>query len=153
MNRWCRIVLALSVAATVVWISGGWVGYQVRSDSTLARHTLLVFGALLALLLTHGWVGIYLVTLERLLRRRADLGPDVHSALARSRRWGVSGAALGVTAPLAQFLSGNALYPGRLDAQWHAVGGLLSAVALTVTLALEWRALRRVSRVSEGLSD
>lgn len=142
MNRWGRIVWSLAALASAAWISGGLLGYRIVDAETLARHTLVAFSALLALALTHLWVAVYLVVLERLMRRGFATSAAATRALTSARRRGVAAAAVAVFAPVAQFTSANALYPSRLDAGWHAVAGLLTAIALGVALGLERRALR-----------
>jgi hypothetical protein len=153
LNRWARIVWTLSLLAAAGWIAGGWAGYEVRDGATLARHTLLVFAALLVIVLTHGWVAIYLVTFERLLARDATLSAHQSASLARARRRGAIGAALATIATVAQFAISNALYPARLVGSWHALAALVSSLALAFAAALEWRALSAAGGVARTQTD
>jgi hypothetical protein len=143
MNRWGRIVVFLSAVAGVAWAGAGLLGYRVVDAASLARHTLFSFSALLALVLAHCWVAVYLLTLERLLARRAAIVEPDAAALARARRRGLSGALLAIGAVVAQFSTANALYPGRIEPRWHALAGLASVLALLAALWLETGALRR----------
>jgi len=153
VNRWSRIVWTLSLLAAIGWIAGGWFGYEVRDGASLARHTLLVFFALLALVLTHGWVAIYLLAVEQLLRRRARPSQSEESSLARARRRGAIGAALAIAAALAQFAVSNALFPDRLDAGWHAWGALGTAMLLALAALLERSALAATGELARALAD
>jgi len=150
MNRWGRIVMALASLATAAWIGAGALGYDVVDGGTLARHTLLAFSALLALVLCHAWIAVYLLVAERLVRAA---NAAAAAALARSRRLGVAAAALAVTATIAQFTSANALYPARLDARWHALAALATVVVLVLALALERSALAAAGRSAATAAD
>lgn len=152
MNRWSRIVWTLALGASIAWVVGGAEGYRVHSDATLARHTLITFGALLGLVLTHTWVGVYLLTFERLLKRRVELGAREVDALRLARVGGVASAVGAIAVALLEFLLANALYPARLDPARHAVGGAVSALLLATLLVVEGRALSRaggIARASE----
>jgi len=150
MNRWSRIVVFLSAVAAVAWTGAGWLGFRVTDLATLARHTLVSFSALLALLLVHLWVAIYLLTLERLLTRQGTVAGAAAATLASARRAGAGGALVAIVAVVAQFTTANALFPGRLEPRWHAAAGLASVVALIVALALETVALRRAGSVASA---
>lgn len=153
MNRWGRTALALSTVAAVAWVAAGLLGYRVVDVASLARHTLIAFSALLGLLLMQLWVAVYLLTLERLMRRAGGLSAGGAAELARARRSGLLGSALAIVAASAQFTTANALYPARLDPTWHAIAGSASVVALIAALALETSALRRAGRVVAAAAE
>lgn len=153
MNRWSRIVWTLALLGALAWIVGGSFGYEVRDNASLARHTLLVFAALLALVFTHGWVAVHLLVVERLLRRSSRLSARETSIMASARRRGAAGATLALVSVVAQFAVSNALYPGRLGAGWHALGALGSALVLGLALTLEWAALTAAGKVAKAIAD
>lgn len=153
MNRWARTALGLSTVAAAAWIAAGLLGYRVVDVASLARHTLVAFSALLGLLLMQTWVAVYLLTLERLMRRTRGWKAGDAAELARARRRGLLGSALAIVAASAQFTTANALYPARLDPSWHAVAGAASVVALIAALALETSALRRAGGVVAAAAE
>lgn len=153
MNRWGRTALALSTVAAVAWVAAGLLGYRVVDVASLARHTLIAFSALLGLLLMQLWVAVYLLTLERLMRRAGGSSAGGAAELARARRGGLLGSTLAIVASSVQFTTANALYPARLDPSWHAAAGAVSVVALIAALLLETRALRRAGRVVAATAD
>lgn len=146
MNRWARIVLALSAAATLAWIGAGAMGWRVADDATLAQHTLVSYLVLLALVLTHGWVVAFAIVSNRLLVARAAIGAGARAQLARAGRIAVGAALAAVGAALALFLVSNALYPARLAERSHAIAGGASTAVLVVAWIAEWRALSRHGR-------
>jgi hypothetical protein len=151
VNRWSRIVWTLALAASLAWVGGGWLGYAVRDDATLARHTLLVFSALLALVLTQGWVAIHLIAAERLLSRVAGCSTAERATLVRARRQGGVAALVAMASAIGEFAVSNAVYPARLTPRWHALGALASVLILAVALAVEMGALRRAGIVARAL--
>jgi hypothetical protein len=149
VNRWARIVLALSAFATLAWIGAGATGWRVVDDSTLARHTLVSFLVLLALVMTHGWVALFVVVSSRLVRRRATIPGEALRQLALARFVSLIAAVAAVVAALALFVMSNALYPARLAARPHA----LAAAAATAVLVAAWIAeLRALDRHGRALS-
>jgi len=151
VNRWARIVWVLAVAATGGWVFSAWLGRGVVSDPTLARHTLVAFAALLALVLAHGWIATYLLLLSRALPRAAELGREEKRRLFDNRIRGVVSAVTSILAALALFAVSNALYPARLEARPHAWFALVSCVVLTAALGLEARSLSVVGRLCRQL--
>jgi hypothetical protein len=153
MNRWARIVLALSAFATVGWTASALAGYRVDSDATLARHTLFAFAVLLALVLTHGWVAVFALVANPLVRRRAALPAATARALAAARRLAVAAAVVAIAAALAQFLAANALDPARLRAAPHAFAGWASVALLVLAWLAERHALARHGRALATLAE
>lgn len=153
MNRWARIVLAMSALATLAWAGAGFAGRSVVDDPTLARHTLLSFLVLLALVLTHGWVAVFAVVSGRLLRRRLTPPAQIARRLARARWLAVAAATLAVAAALGLFVISNALYPARLQARPHGLLGWASVAALVVAWLAERHALTRQERALAMLAD
>ena len=141
MNHWARIVLALSLAATLGWIAAGVLGYRVDDARTLAIHTLVSFAALLALVLVHGWVVVFSVVSVRLLRGRVEpLGPEV-AMLVRARNVAAVAGGAAIACALVQFTVSNALFPARLPPRQHALAAGLSLVVLLAAWAAEAVAL------------
>jgi hypothetical protein len=140
LNRWSRIVFAIAVAGCLAWVAAGLAGREAgRGPEPLAVHTLVAFGATLALLLADLWVVVYLATCTRLARAA---GRDL-SALGRARRSVYAAAILAVLLAITAFAVAGALYPGRLDPLLH-VGLALSALgAQIVFVVLAIRLLRR----------
>ena len=153
MNRWGRIVLALSALATLAWAGAGLTGRSVVDDPTLARHTLLSFVILLALVLTHGWVAVFALVSGSLLRRRVEPGMETARQLTRARRLAVVAATVAVAVALAQFLVSNALYPARLKAGQHGMFGWASVVVLALAWLAERSALARHGSTLATLSE
>jgi len=146
VNRWARIVLTLAALATLAWIGAGAMGWSVVDDSTLARHTLVSFLVLLALVLTHGWVALFVVVSSRLVGRRATIDLEARRQLALARRASLVAAIAAVAAALALFLLSNALYPTRLLARPHALAAAAATAVLVVAWIAELRALKRHGR-------
>ena len=153
MNRWARIVLALAALATLGWVLAGASGWSVADDATLARHTLLSYLVLLALILTHGWVAVFAVASNRLVARRATLPGTARRELSRARLAAFAAACSAVAATLAQFLISNALYPARLVARPHAIAGWATTGILVLAWIAERRALTRHGRALAALEN
>jgi hypothetical protein len=146
VNRWARIVLALSAAATLAWIGAGAMGWRVVDDSTLAQHTLVSFLVLLALVLTHGWVAFFVVVSSQLVGRRATISDQALRQLSLARRVSLAAAFAAVAAALALFLLSNALYPARLAARPHALAAGAATAVLVAAWIAELHALKRHGR-------
>jgi hypothetical protein len=153
MNRWARIVLALSALATLAWAGAGLAGRSIVDDLTLARHTLLSFVVLLALVLTHAWVAMFALVSSGLLRRRIAPPAVAARELARARWSAVIAAAVAMAAALGQFLVSNALYPARLKAGQHGLFGWASVAILVLAWLAERQALARHGRALATLTD
>jgi len=151
MNRWGKIVLVLATVATAAWLVSGWLGRSVIDDATLARHTLIAFSALLALLLTHGWIVAYLLLLRRYLGAAVSLEPKDRRELDRGRAIGVGSAGAAVVSALLLFTVSNALYPARLKAGPHTWAAIVCSVVLVAALVVEGRALVSAGRVCRRL--
>jgi hypothetical protein len=154
VNRWARIVLTLAALATAGWIAAGVAGYTVASDDTLARHTLLAFSALLALLLTHAWVAVFAAASARALRgRHSEASGAALVELVKAARLAAGGASVAIAAAVLQFTLSSALYPGRWPPRAHALAGLFATVLLVAALLIEARALRRHERAARALAE
>ncbi len=151
MNRWSRIVLALAAVATLSWLYAGATGFRVNDDQSLALHTLISFAALLALVLTHTWVAVFVVVSERLIRRRGGCADSELRALAQARRRGLSGALASVGLAVSMFALSNALIPGHLDRRNHLVMAVIACLAVVGALLLEAQALSLHGRATRAL--
>ncbi len=143
MNRWSRIVLAIGLVATASWVGAAGIGFQVDSQESLGFHMMLSFGALLALVLVHGWVALFAIASERWVKSASG---RASVELAATRRLAVGAASVALLAALLQFTLSNALYPARLQALPHALAGLASCLVLAAALIVEARALTRHGR-------
>jgi hypothetical protein len=148
VNRWSRIVLAISLAATLAWIAAGALGYRVHDARTLAIHTLVGFAALLALLLVHGWVVVFSVVSVRLLRAHVEPFGPLRMELVRTRNLAAVAGVAAIVTVLLQFTVSNALFPARLQPRQHALAAGLSLVVLVAAWAAEAVALARHGRVT-----
>lgn len=146
MNPWSRIVLVLSAVATVAWLGGGMLGWSVQSDATLALHTLVSFGALLALLLCQGWVVVFLAVSERRIGALGGVPEAELREIARARRGASIAALLVLGAAIGQFASSSLTYPAHFHRLAHLVGGGFSVLLLTIAWGIEARALARHGR-------
>jgi len=146
MNRWARIVLVLSAVATLAWLVGGLLGWSVASDATLARHTLVSFGALLALLLCQGWIVVFLAVSERKIGALAGVPAGELAEIGRARRDASVAAVLVLAAVTGQFAISSLTFPSRFDRLVHVVGGAASVLLLVVAWAVETKAFGRHER-------
>jgi len=153
MNRWAKIVLALTALAAAAWIGTGVYGFRVADDATLTRHTLVSFLALVTIVLGQGWIAVFAALSPRLVASATPSRPELVAGLRRVRRWAVSAAVVAVLAVLAQFVVANALYSGRLDARTHALAGALSAALLLASTAVEGWALARHGRAVDAARE
>jgi len=153
MNRWAKIVLALTALAAAGWIGTGVYGFRVADDATLTRHTLVSFVALVTIVLGQGWIAVFAAVSPRLVASAAPDRPELVAAVRRVRLWAVGAAVVAVLAVLAQFVVANALYPGRLDARAHALAGSVSAALLLVATAVEAWALARHGRAVDAAPE
>jgi hypothetical protein len=140
MTRWSRIVVGIAAAASVAWLVAGLAGRDADAGpEPLAVHTLISFGATLALLLADVWVIVYLATGARLARRA---GLEL-ARLARGRVLVYSLAGLAAALAVASFTLAGALYPGRLPAALHLALALATLVAQIAFVSVAARHLGR----------
>lgn len=146
MNRWSRIVVAIALVGCAAWIAAGLAGDEAgRGPGPLGQHTLVAFGATLALLLADVWLIVYLVASARLARAAGvDLGP-----LSRSRRAVCVLAGLAAALAVCAFALAGALYPDRLSPSLH-VG--LAVTTLVAHAALLVAAVRHLARHESALA-
>ena len=140
MNRWSRIVAAIAVAGCVAWLAAGFAGRDAgHGPEALAVHTLVAFGATLALLLADVWVVVYLATSAR-LARAAGIDLD---RLARGRTAVCSLAVLAAALAVTAFTLAGALYPGGMPPALHVGLALATLAAQVVFLIVAVRHLGR----------
>lgn len=133
-------MITIAVAGCVAWVAAGLAGREAgRGPEPLAVHTLVGFGATLALLLADLWVVVYLATGTRLARAA---GRDL-SALSRGRRSVYAAASLAAAFAITAFSVAGALYPGRLPATIHVGLAIAALTAQVVFLVVAIRLLRR----------
>lgn len=152
MNRWSKIVLALTTVATAAWIGVGAYGFRVADEESFARHTLVAFVALLALVFSHGWIAVFAAVSPGMIRRQAGGGAEF-PGLRAARRFALPAAVLAILAAVAQFVVSNALYPSRLNRRAHLLAAAASAVILIVAVCFEALALRRHGGAVAALDD
>jgi len=140
MSRWSRIVVAIAVIGCVAWVAAGIAGDGAgQGPEPLGLHTLVAFGATLALLLADVWLIVYLLAGTRLARAAGiDLGP-----LAAGRRAVCALAGLAAALAICAFALAGALYPDRLSPIPHAGLAVATLAAHAILLVAAVRHLAR----------
>lgn len=153
MNRWARIVLVLSALSILAWTASGLLGWRVESDATLAVHTLVAFGALLALLLCQGWVMVFLAVSEHKIAALGTVAASELAEISRARRDASIAAVLVLVATTGQFASSSLTYPAHFHRLAHLVGGAVSVLLLAAAWGVETMALKRHGRAVSRADD
>jgi hypothetical protein len=140
MSRWSRIVIAIALFGCGAWVAAGIAGDEAgRGPGPLGLHTLVAFGATLALLLADIWLIVYLLAGARLARAAGiDLG-----ALAAGRRAVCALAVLAAALAVCAFSLAGALYPDRLSPVLHTVLAVATLAAHAILLVAAVRHLAR----------
>jgi hypothetical protein len=150
-----RIMILVGIVATLGLVAAGVQGYGgAREGAALREHILLGLVALLLFVLAHCWVLVYLVGIDRVLRRAPrDAGRDEapEPRLRTFRGLTLSLLLAAVLGGVVAFVLGTEVYSGRVSAGLHGAFLWLTVVLQAAAVAVEWRALAASERALRKL--